>query len=70
MKNIVAVVYAFVMIFTHSPRSSVSGSNTIMDVLNAHSDRFKVLIRALGHSGVGDTLKKRNAIIIISQHYK
>lgn len=34
-----------------------------MDVLNAHSDRFTVLIRALGNSGVGDILKKRKYII-------
>jgi hypothetical protein len=59
--SFVAVVYGLVMIFTVFTHL-VNGSNTIMDVLSAHSDRFTVLIRALGGSGVSETLKKRKCI--------
>jgi len=38
--------------------SPAMASNSIMDVLNTHSDRFMVLITAIQAAGLADTLTK------------
>jgi len=58
--NMKTIIYIAVVVFIAitSSQSVVSGSNMIMDVLNAHSDRFSMLIQSLQTAGLADTLQK------------
>ena len=58
--RITAAVLMMMLII--SAAVSASNTNTIMDVLRKHSDRFSLITMALQRSGVADILQKRRLL--------
>ena len=59
--RITAAVLMMMMLIV-SAAVSASNTNTIMDVLRKHSDRFSLITMALQRSGVADILQKRRLL--------